>query len=118
VPYLEAIMSASEDELEQSYRRLYHRLMIRAGVICVVLICAIMVGQTAAVPAIVKQIVSGFNDMHPSPGAEARSLRVGRSCRLKNSWSMIGIAQFGPAAGIEDNGWRIKVESRGDVVAI
>jgi hypothetical protein len=31
---------------------------------------------------------------------------------------MIGIAPFGPAASIEDNGWRIKIESRGDVVAI
>lgn len=111
-------MSASGDKLEQSYRRLYHRLMIGAGVICAVLMCAIVVGQTAAVPAIVKQIVSGFNDMHPSPGAEAPSLRAGRSCRLKNSWSMIGIALFGQAAGIEDNGWRIKVESRGDLVAI
>lgn len=111
-------MSASEDELEQSYRRLYHRLMIRAGVICVVLMCAIVVGQTAAVPAIVKQIVSGFNDKHPSSGSEAPSLRAGRSCRLKNSWPMIGIAPFGPAAGIEDDGWRIEVNSRGDVSAI
>ncbi|WNV08792.1 hypothetical protein [Tardiphaga sp. 709] len=111
-------MSASEDELEQSYRRLYHRLMIRAGVICVALMCAIVVGQTAAVPAIVKQIVSGFNDKHPSSGSEAPSLRAGRSCRLKNSWSMIGIAPFGPAAGIEDDGWRIEVNSRGDVSAI
>jgi hypothetical protein len=118
VPYLEAIMSASEDKLEQSYRRLYHRLMIGAGVICAVLMCAIVVGQTAAVPAIMKQIVSGFNDVHPSSGAEAPSLRAGRSCRLKNSWSMIEIAPFGPAAGIDDYGWRIKVESRGDVVAI
>jgi hypothetical protein len=118
VPYLEAIMSASEDKLEQSYRRLYHRLMIGAGVICAVLMCAIVVGQTAAVPAIMKQIVSGFNDVHPSSGAKAPSLRAGRSCRLKNSWSMIGIVPFGPAAGIDDNGWRIKVESRGDVVAI
>jgi hypothetical protein len=118
VPYLEAIMSASEDKLEQSYRRLYHRLMIGAGVICAVLMCAIVVGKTAAVPAIMKQIVSGFNDVHPSSGAEAPSLRAGRSCRLKNSWSMIEIVPFGPAAGIDDNGWRIKVESRGDVVAI
>jgi hypothetical protein len=31
---------------------------------------------------------------------------------------MIEIAPFGPAAGIDDYGWRIKVESRGDVVAI
>ncbi|MGM4887271.1 hypothetical protein AB7813_28455 [Tardiphaga sp. 20_F10_N6_6] len=111
-------MSASEDKLEQSYRRLYHRLMIGAGVICAVLMCAIVVGKTAAVPAIMKQIVSGFNDVHPSSGAEAPSLRAGRSCRLKNSWSMIEIAPFGPAAGIDDYGWRIKVESRGDVVAI
>ncbi|MGM4893233.1 hypothetical protein [Tardiphaga sp. 839_C3_N1_4] len=111
-------MSALEDELEQSYRRLYHRLMIRAGVICVVLMCAIVVGQTAAVPAIVKQIVSGFNDKHPSSGSEAPSLRAGRSCRLKNSWSMIGIAPFGPAARIEDDGWRIEVNSRRDVSAI
>ena len=111
-------MSASEDKLEQSYRRLYHRLMIGAGVICAVLMCVIVVGQTAAVPAIMKQIVSGFNDVHPSSGAEAPSLRAGRSCRLKNSWSMIGIVPFGPAAGIDDYGWRIKVESRGDVVAI
>ena len=111
-------MRASEDELERSYRRLYHRLMIRAGVVCVVLMCAIVVGKTAAVPAIMKQIVSGFNDVHPSSGAEAPSLRAGRSCRLKNSWSMIEIAPFGPAAGIDDYGWRIKVESRGDVVAI
>jgi hypothetical protein len=80
--------------------------------------CAIVVGKTAAVPAIMKQIVSGFNDVHPSSGAEAPSLRAGRSCRLKNSWSMIEIAPFGPAAGIDDYGWRIKVESRGDVVAI
>ncbi|KZD21238.1 hypothetical protein A4A58_15820 [Tardiphaga robiniae] len=91
--------------------------MIRAGLICVVLMCAIVVAQSAAVPAIVKQIVSGFNDMHTSSGSEAPSLRAGRSCRLKNSWSMIGIAPFGPA-GIEDNGWRIEVESRGDVGAI
>lgn len=111
-------MSASEDKLEQSYRRLYHRLMIGAGVICAVLMCAIVVGKTAAVPAIMKQIVSGFNDVHPSSGAEAPSLRAGRSCRLKNSWSMIEIAPFGPAAGIDDYGWRIKVELRGDVVAI
>jgi len=118
VPYLEAIMRASEDELERSYRRLYHRLMIRAGVVCVVLMCAIVLGQTVAVPTVVKKIVSGFNDMHPSSGLEAPQLRAGRSCRLKNSWSMIGTAPFGPAAGIEDNGWRIQVESRGDVGAI
>lgn len=111
-------MSASEDELEQSYRRLYHRLMIRAGVICVVLICAIVIGQTAAVPSIMKQIVSAFNDTQPSSGLAAPPLRAGRSCRLKNSWSMIGTAPFGSAAGIKDNSWRIEVDSRGDVGAI
>ena len=108
-------MRASEDELERSYRRLYHRLMIRAGVVCAVLMCAIVLGQTVAVSTVVKKIVS---DMHPSSGLEAPQLRAGRSCRLKNSWSMIGTAPFGPAADIEDNGWRIQVESRGDVGAI
>lgn len=83
-------MRASADELERTYRRMYHRLIVGIWLICAVLSCGVFfaVGNFPVASAIMNQIGSIATYMQRSAPTETRSIRAAPNCRQKGSWSV------------------------------
>jgi hypothetical protein len=90
-------MSAPADELEQTYRRTYHRLIVGVWLICAILLCAIVltVGESPVVSTIMNQLWSDIPYTRSSARPGPPAIKAAPSCRQRGSWSTVWTATSG-----------------------